>query len=317
MHGMNLDALDLNLLRVLDALLTERHVTRAAKRLGLSQPAASHALARLREALGDPLFVRTPRGLVPTARASQLAAPLRSALTTLEHAVAGGAGFDPSTAKRTFHIATIDYGSFVVVPGLLERVQREAPGVDLWVRAVRDDPWEQLASGDADVVIGPLPLTQARASTHARRLYEERFVCLARKGHPRLRKGLDLDTWASLPHVFVAPRGTPGGVVDEVLARHGRTRRVALAVPHFLVAPHVVAGSDMVLTIGARVAAAFVEMLPLKVFEPPVPIPGFEVNLAWHERNHHDPAQRWLRGILVDLYGEPARRGQPMQTRGR
>jgi DNA-binding transcriptional LysR family regulator len=314
MHAMNLDAMDLNLLRVLDALLTERHVTRASKRLGLSQPATSHALARLRECLGDPLFVRTPRGLAPTARASELAGPLRAALSTLQHVVAGGAGFDPATAKRTFHIATIDYGSFVVVPALLERVQREAPGIDLWVRAVREDPFEQLASGEADVALGPAPMLPARASFHTRKLYEERFVCMARKGHPRVRKGLDLATWASLSHILVAPRGNPGGVVDEVLAKHGMARRVALAVPHFLVAPHVVASSDLVLTIGARVAAAFAEMLPVKIFEPPVPIPGFEVHLTWHARNHHDPAQQWLRGLIVGHCRGPA---QIKQTSGR
>lgn len=307
MHAMNLESIDLNLLRVLDALLVERHVTRAAKRLGLSQPATSHALSRLRDTLGDQLLVRTPKGLALTPRATEIATPLRAALTSLEQAVAG-AGFDPATAKRTFQIATIDYGSFVLVPGLLERVQREAPGVDLWVRAVREDPCEQLATGEADVVVGPLPMIPARASIHARRLYEERFVCMARKGHPRVRKGLDLATWASLPHILVAPRGAPGGVVDEVLAKHGLARRVALAVPHFLVAPHVVAGSDLVVTIGSRVAAAFVDMLPVKIFDPPVPIPGFEVKLAWHERTHNDPGQRWLRALIVDLYRETVRR---------
>ncbi len=304
---MNLESIDLNLLRVLDALLAERHVTRAAKRVGLSQPAASHALSRLRDALGDQLLVRTPKGLALTPRATEIATPLRAALASLEQAVAG-AGFDPATAKRTFQIATIDYGSFVLVPGLLERVQREAPGVDLWVRAVREDPCEQLASGEADLVVGPLPMIPARASIHARKLYEERFVCMARKGHPRVRKGLDVATWASLPHILVAPRGAPGGVVDEVLAKHGLARRVALAVPHFLVAPHVVAGSDLVLTIGSRVAAAFVEMLPVKIFDPPVPIPGFEVKLAWHERTHNDPGQRWLRALIVDLYRDTNRR---------
>ncbi len=314
MHRANLDGVDLNLLRVLDALLTERHVTRASKRLGLSQPATSHALARLRALLGDPLFVRTPRGLAPTARASQLAGPLRAALAALEQAVAGGGSFDPATARRTFTLATADYGAFVIVPRLVERVQREAPGVDLWVRALRDDPFEQLALGDVDVVVGPLMAVAPRASIHARPLYEERFVCMVRKDHPRVKRSLDLDTWAALPHAFVAPRGTPGGVVDEALASAGRSRRVVLAVPHFLVAPHVVAGSDLVLTIGARVAAPFVEMLPVKVFPPPVALPGFKVSLAWHERAHHDAAQRWLRAMIVEMFRE---KGQPMQTSGR
>ena len=317
MHGTNLDGVDLNLLRVLDALLTTRHVTRAAERLGLSQPAASHALARLRALLDDPLFVRTPTGLTPTPRAAQLADPLRAALAALEAAVLGGAAFDPATARRTFTVATTDYGSFVMVPPLLERLRRDAPGVDLWVRNTQPDAFEQLALGDADLAVGPLSPAAARASIHARLLYEERFVCMVRKGHPAVRRGLDLATLAALSHVLVAPRGAPGGVVDEVLAKHGLARRVALAVPHFLMAPHVVAGSDLVVTIGARVAAAFVELLPLQVFEPPVPVPGFKVSLAWHARTHHDPAHQWLRAAIVERFGARAPRGQKRQTRGR
>ena len=284
MHAMNLDAMDLNLLRVLDALLSERQLTRAARRVGLSQPAMSHALARLREHLGDPLFVRTPRGLVPTARAAQLAAPLRTALTALEQAFAGAAAFDPTTARRTFTIATADYGSFVIIPRLVERLAREAPGVDLWVHNVASDPVEQLSLGDVDLVIGPRFGWRELSSIHTRQLYHERFVCLVRRDHPRVKRRLDLETWVSLPHMFIAPRGRPGGVVDEVLARAGRSRRVALAVPHFLVAPHVVATSDMVVTLGALMAEPFTRLLPLKLVEPPVTLPGFDVQLCWHER---------------------------------
>ncbi|MBI5517358.1 MAG: LysR family transcriptional regulator [Deltaproteobacteria bacterium] len=296
-------SLDLNLLRVLDALLAERHVTRAAGRLGLSQPATSHALARLRAAFGDRLFVRTPQGLRPTARASELAGPLRAALATLEHAVEGGPGFDPRAARRTFQLLSNDYGSFVVVPALYEGVRRAAPGVDLWVRGVRDDPCEQLANGEADALVGPRPLVTARAGIHARRLFVERFVCMVREGHPRVRDALDLDTWVSLPHLLVAPRGSPGGVVDEVLGGLGLARRVALAVPHFLAAPPVVAGSDLVLTVGERVARAFAKTLPVRLFEPPVALPGFEVTLAWHARNHDDPAQQWLRAKVLEAAG--------------
>lgn len=315
MHSVHLDGLDLNLLRVLDAILVERHLTRAARRIGLSQSATSHSLARLRERLGDPLVVRTPGGLVPTARGAQLAEPLRHALATLERAWAGEPRFDPATAQRSFSIATADYGSFVLIPRLLERVAVEAPGVNLWVRTVAEDPWSQLATGQADLLCGPLPDGPVPEAVHARLLYEERFVVVLRKGHPRVRKRLDLDTWASLTHVFVAPRGTPGGVVDTVLASHHRARRVGLAVPHFLVAPHVVAGSDMVATLGARVAAAFTKLLPLKVFEPPVPVPGFKVYLAWHARTHDDPAMKWLRALLLTLFRDKSTRARESVTR--
>lgn len=301
MHGTNLDGLDLNLLRVLDALLLERHLTRAARRVGLSQPATSHALARLRAHLGDPLFVRGPGGLVPTERAARLEAPLRAAMGALAAAVSGGEAFAPATAQATFSIATADYGAFVLLPAMLERLAREAPQVDLWVRAVSADPLEQLARGDADLLLAPLPGARPLATIHARLLYRERYVCVVRKDHPRARRGLDLDTWCELPHAFVAPRGSPGGVVDEVLAKHGRRRRVALALPSFLIAPHVVACSDLVLTVGARIAEAYAALLPLKVLDAPVPLPGFEVRMWWHERTHHDPAQRWLRKVVTEV----------------
>ncbi|MFO0603579.1 MAG: LysR family transcriptional regulator [Polyangiales bacterium] len=299
MHGVNLQGLDLNLLRLLDALLAERHLTRAAKRVGLSQPAMSHGLARLRKHLGDPLFVRTRQGLEPTDRAARLGPPLRDALASIERALAGDT-FDPATARRTFSLATADYGAFVLLPRLLERLGRLAPGVDLWTRTIADDAVAQLAAGEADATLAVPTLRGGGTVIHSRVLYEERFVCVVREGHPKVKKRLDLDTWASLPHAFVAPGGKPGGVVDDVLAQHGKQRRVACAVPHFLLAPHVVASSDLVLTVGARVAEAFAKVLPLRVVEAPVALPGFRMSLAWHERQHRDPAQRWFRAQVAE-----------------
>lgn len=300
MHQTNIDAMDLNLLRVLDGLLAERNLTRAARRLGLSQPATSHALGRLRAHLGDPLFVRVPNGLDPTPRALQLAAPVRSALASLGEALRGAVGFEPASAQRRFVLGTADYGAFVLVPPLLERVERQAPGIDLWTRVFDDDPHGQLAAGEFDVAIGPLPPRRtAPASVHARLLFEERFVCVVRKDHPRVKRTLDLETYASLSHLLIAPRGTPGGIVDDVLARHGKRRRVAIGIPHFLLAPHIIANSDLVVTLGVRVAEVFAKLLPVRILPPPVPIPGFKVHMTWHDRHDHDPAQRWLRDQLV------------------
>lgn len=299
MHAMHVPDVDLNLLPVLDALLSERHITRAARRLGLSQSATSHALARLRRALGDPLLVRSPDGLVPTPRAEALAGPVREALASLARSLARPEAFDPATARRTFTLATADYGAYVLLPPLMEQLAREAPGVDVWVRPIAESPAEQLARGEVDAVIAP-KMRDPPAALHARKLFEERFVGIARKGHPRLRRGVDLDTWTSLPHVFIAPRGTPGGVVDAALASVGRARRVSLAVPQFLLAPHVVLRTDLVGVLGARLAESLAETLPLHLFEPPVPLPTFSMHLIWHARNHDDPAQRWLRARVVD-----------------
>lgn len=296
----NLASLDLNLLRVLDALLRERHLTRAARGLGLSQPAASHALSRLREHLGDPLFVRTSTGLVPTPRAAALAPKLSFAMRALAECVTGQPAFEPRTARMTFTLSTADYGSFVLVPPLLESLSKKAPGVDIWVRSVREETFAELARGDSDVHVGPIPEGATAPGIHMTSLFEEEFVCVVRADHPRVKTSLDLATYTELPHVFVAPRGTPGGIVDQVLAKHGRTRRVAIAVPQFLLAPFLVAKSDMVVTIGRRVAEDFAQMVPLRILAPPVRIPSFVTQLVWHERTQGDAAHQWFRGQILD-----------------
>ena len=300
MRQPNLAELDLNLLRVLDALLRERHLTRAAKGLGLSQPAASHALARLREHMGDPLFVRSSAGLVPTPRATALAPKLQVAMLALAECVSGMPAFDPRTARVSFTMSTADYGSFVLVPPLLEQLSLIARGVDVWVRSVREETFAELARGDADVHVGPIAQGATAPGIHMEPLFEEEFVCVVRADHPRVRASLDLDTYVDLPHVFVAPRGTPGGIVDQVLAKHRRKRRVAIAVPQFLLAPFLVAKSDMIVTIGRRVAEEFAAMLPLRILEPPVTLPPFVTQLVWHERTQDDLAHRWFRQQIMD-----------------
>lgn len=303
--------LDLNLLLVLDALLGERHVTRAGLRIGLSQPATSRALSRLREHFHDPLLVREGNTLVPTSRAEELAAPLTAAITALQEALTPPTPFDPSTARRTFTLATADYGQFVVLPPLISRLQSAAPGVDLVVLDLGSTPVHQaLSDGLVDVVIAPRPgatrlsrppaeVYDGGAHLYRRHLFDERFVCLVRDGHPRVKSRLSLETFVDLPHAFIAPRGTPGGIVDDVLEAQGLTRRVAVMVQSFLVAPWLVAQSDLIITLAERLARALSNTLPLRVLKPPLVIPDFAMELAWHERRHLDPAHRWLRAELV------------------
>ncbi len=292
--------LDLNLLRVLDAVLEMRHVTRAARRLGLSQSAVSHALARLRAALGDELLVRGPDGLVPTARGAELAGPLRTLMADLERALAAPAPFDPATSERAFRVAAADYAQFVLMPSLMARLAAEAPRVDLWAVSA---PAEEsvaavLAAGELDLMVGVASAGPAPAGLYERALFEERFVCVVRADHPVVRDGLDLDTWCALPHAFVAPRGSRGGAVDTALAELGRVRRIALAVPHFLVIPHVIAHSDLVVTLASRVAHAFAESLPLRILPPPITLPSFKIVMRWHERHHRDAGHAWLRDVF-------------------
>ncbi|MBK9037350.1 MAG: LysR family transcriptional regulator [Myxococcales bacterium] len=300
-----LAAVDLNLLRALDALLAERHVTRAAARLGLTQSAASHALARLRAQLGDPLLVRGPRGaLVPTARAEALAPVVARALGELA-LVWRGVEFDPATTARTFHVGAGDFAELVLLPALVARLAKVAPRIDLFVRPVPDDIGGAMAAGEVDVVLAPARPRDLTGGCYQRHLFDETFTCAMRADHPAARARLTLDRFCALDHLLIAPRGTAGGFVDGALAALGRQRRVAVAVPHFLVAPLVLAATDLIATIPRRVAAAFEPGVALALRPPPLEVAGFGVHVLWHERTATDPAQAWLREQIVAVAGPP------------
>jgi DNA-binding transcriptional LysR family regulator len=311
----HLAGVDLNLLPLLDALLGERHVTRAAERVGLSQPAASRGLGRLRVLLDDPLLVRAGTGLALTPRAEAVRDPVRRALGIVEGAIAKPATFDPAVARRTVRIVTDDYSGFVLLPRLVERLTRTAPGFDVWaVPAGGSLGVEPLVRGDIDFLIAPLGrLPQLPPGIRVETLFSERFMCVVQRGHPLARKAT-LERFVAARHAFVAPGGSRGGPVDDALAGRGKERRIALALPHFLVMPFVVAASDLVLTVGERVARTYAGLLPITVFEPPLAVPGFTVGMFWHEKVEHDPALGWFRGEMSALArglgsgGRPARR---------
>jgi DNA-binding transcriptional LysR family regulator len=294
MHAVQLQAIDLNLLVALEAMLSERSVTRAGARLGLSPSAMSHALARLRTTFGDDLLVRTRGGMVATARGEQLLGPLRRALEELAVLVAGPGGFDPGSSQREFTLATTDYVEAVLLPPLLSRISAAAPGVQLRVRPLEiSDVVEPLERGSYDAAIGVAfdvsPGLQQQA------LFSEEMVLVCRKGHPLVKRSVDLATYLELRHVMVSVRGGSQGVVDELLARSGQRRRIALLVPHFLAAQLIVASTDLVMTAPARVVSRLGEALGLRVLTPPLAVPGFTVKQVWHERQQDDPGHLWLR----------------------
>ncbi len=313
MHPVHdeLAGVDLNLVLALDALLAERHVTRAANRLGLSQSAASHALARLRELLGDPLLVRGPRGVMePTPRALTLAPRVHRALGEVAAALRRPEPFAPASARRTFQIAAGDYAELVLLPALAARIAAVAPGIDLFVRAVPDDIPGAIARGDVDLVLAPTrPSDVSGPGTYQRLLFEERFVCAVRRGHPAATRRLTLERYCALDHLLIAPRGTLGSFVDDALAPLGRQRRVAVAVPHFLIVPHVVASTDLIVTLASRVATAFADSHKLAILKPPpeLALVGFSMHQIWHERAHGDDAQKWLREQIAAVAGDVAR----------
>lgn len=297
---MNLYAIDLNLLVALDALLRERHVTRAAKAIGLSQPAMSNALARLRELLDDQLLIRTPDGMRPTPRAEDLAPPLADALRTIRDSVLAPRRWDPMTATNTFRIATHDYEQLVLLPALVKRLGQEAPGVRLEVSIPTERvPIEDLYQGRIDAALAVEDVTHG--GLYRATLTEERFVCVFRAGHPQANQRLTPARFAALDHLLVSPFGGMSGFVDKALEAQKLKRVVKLAVPQFSMAPWVLINSDYVLTFPERPARLFAAHLPLKVVKTPIPVPSFKEYLYWHERTRDDPAHRWLRQLIRDV----------------
>lgn len=296
---MHISGLDLNLAVVLDALLKERSVSKAAKRIGLSQSATSHALARLRDVLGDPLLVRTRHGVTPTPRAETMAAPLATALASLERTLLTAPRFEPAVARRRFRIAATDYAELLVIPHLLGALAIAAPGVEVWLRPMSDDAVNALHRGELDLVLGVFPPSTLDARLHATTLLDDRMVSIVRKGHPLARGKLTLARFAAARHALIAPRGNPGGPVDDALAARGLRRQIAFATPHFVVAPHVIAHTDLVLTLAERIAKFFVAQLPVRIVEPPLRLPRIRLAMIWHDQYDPEPAHRWLREQLT------------------
>ena len=295
---MNVKDVDLNLLRVFDAVLRERGVTPAAASLGLTQPAVSNALARLRAVFGDALFVRTPGGMDATPFARELAEPVRQALALLEAALAHGPGFDPTTSTRNFRFYMSDLGQIEFLPPLVERVRREAPGVRLEAVGLEvEDIAASLAAGALDLAMGFLP--GLGPPVRRRPLFRDPYLCMMRADHKIT--SLTKKQFLGASHVLVTYRGGHH-VIEEALERAGIARRIALRVPHFTVVPMVLERTDLILTLPARVARVYEKRGRFKALPPPVPIPPAEVAVHWHERFESDAGNRWLRELMIGLY---------------
>ena len=297
---MNVRDVDLNLLRVFEAVLRERGVTPAAAGLGLTQPAVSNALARLRSLLGDPLFVRTPKGMDATPFARELAEPVRQALALLDAALAHGPGFDPASATRAFRFYMSDLGQIEFLPPLIERVQRAAAGVRLEAVALEvEDIADALATGALELAVGFLP--GLGPPVRRRALFRDPYLCLMRADHPI--KALTKRRFLDAAHALVTYRGGHR-VVEEALERAGLAQRIALRLPHFTVVPMVLERTDLICTLPARVARVFERRGKLKSLPPPVPIPVADVAVHWHERFEADQGNRWLREQIVELFAD-------------
>ncbi len=299
---MNVQGLDLNLLRVFDAVLRDRSVTSAAKHLGLTQPAVSNALARLRAQFEDVLFVRTPTGMDATPFARELSEPVRQALALLESALAHGPGFDPATSTRAFRFYMSDLGQIEFLPPLVERARRVAPGVRLEAVTLEvEDISDALAAGALDLAVGFLP--GLGPPVRRQPLFRDPYVCLMRADHPDIGKTLTKKKFLAASHALVSYRGGHR-VIEEALERAGLARKIALRVPHFTVVPMVLERSDLILILPTKVARVYERQGRFKFLPLPVPIPPADVAAHWHERFERDPGNRWLRETIMELFTE-------------
>lgn len=291
-HVVDLRSFDLNLLRVLDALLDTQHVSKAARHLNLSQPATSAALARLRNVLGDTLLVRTGNRMFRTTFAEQLRPKVRQLLAEVEQTLRAPIEFSPATSERLFRIAANDYAVAAIISPLLEDLQKKAPQTRVEVVPFEDDFDRRLHQDRYDVAIRDR--WSMRSWRYLETLFREDYVCIARKGHPRLSPKPTLKEFLAEGHVLISPAGRASGVVDKALAQQKRERRVAVTLPHFLAAPAVVARTDYVMTIARSVALRLAPIYKLQVFAPPLSLDGFEVAMAWHPRGIGDAGVNWL-----------------------
>ena len=297
---MNLRRIDLNLLVIFDALIEERNVTRAAQRVALSQPALSNALSRLRHFLKDDLFIRRPEGMIPTPRALELAPQIRAALVAIETSLERQ-DFDPGTSTRTFTLQTNDYLASTLLPRLMQRLAKEAPGINIRVIPPNQQMVELLDSSLIDFALGSFRELPPRLAVEV--IDDFQYSCMMNAGHPLARGKLDLKRYAAAKHLLITPRGDPVGFVDEALAASGLRRRIALTVNHFSVVPAIIAETDLIVTLPSRIAERDAALYGLKLRPSPVQSSSIfsHIRLVWHRQLGAHPAFHWFRELILAL----------------
>lgn len=313
MNPINFRTLDLNLLRVFDEVMTERSLTRAAHKLSLTQPAVSNALRRFRQAMGDELIKRSGQEMAPTPAALALWPAVREALRQLQEVLAPGS-FVPARADNTFVLAMADATAAVLIPGLIEVMDRDAPGVSIRVIPLTTrDPRRLLEDEAVDLAIGYFPAALADLTARAQagaavayahqRMYSGHYVCVMRRDHPLASGALTLDRYCSARHLLVSFSGRPFGFIDDGLAQVGRERRVVVTVNQFFTAGKVVANSNLLTVLPRHFVSVTGIADQLVLRELPFPMPPVQVDALWHHRVHRDGAHEWLRATLSTLAG--------------
>ncbi|MDA8257669.1 MAG: LysR family transcriptional regulator [Betaproteobacteria bacterium] len=298
---MNISKFDLNLLPVFEAVLAEGSISRAADRLDLSQPAVSNALARMRKATGDRLFVRLGNAMAPTPYAQGIADPVRQALTGIRVSLGASQEFDPATSQRSFAIYLTDLGEAYFLPRLLERLNRVAPGVHLRTLPMPTESAEvALRNGEVDLAIGNLP--DLGAGFYMQRLFRDRYVCVVRQDHPSIGERITAKQFAAAAHAIVTPGGWGHGIIERTLIEHGLEQRIALRMQNFLVLASIVAATDMIAIVPHSVGSQLSQHNEVKLLPLPIAIPAFDIKQCWQERFHDDRGNRWLRQQFMDIF---------------
>jgi DNA-binding transcriptional LysR family regulator len=301
---MKLNAFDLNLLLVFDALMRTRNVTAAGSRLGLTQSATSYCLQRLRASFNDPLFVRAPKGMVPTDRALEMAQPVRDALDSLRVTLEGRTRFDLAASTRTFSILMSDMGQFIHLPRIVMMLRSEAPNISLTNLAIPlHSAAASMASGDVDLALGFLP--DIGADMHRKVLFSEEWVCVVSKKHRTIRSNLNVDKYFNASHASFQPAIAAHARLDELLEKSVRRklqRRICLTVPYLSGLAEVVASTDLIVTIPSGWANTMAKSAAVKVMPLPLSLPKFEVTMQWHDRVHRDAGHEWLRNAISKIY---------------
>lgn len=299
---MNIGSLDLNLLVAFDAIEQERNITVAASRIGISQPAMSNALSRLRRTFNDPLFVRTGRGMEPTPFAKKLSRPIRRSCSLINDALRTAGNFEAATSHRKFVFYMSDIGEKVNLPVIMPHLQKVAPNITVKVSRIPEhDTQDAMMAGDVDIALGLFP--SLAGGFYEQRLYRDTFVCIVRADHPKIGDTLTRKQFVEMSHGVVSFAGTGhDAAVEKILARQRIRRHIGLVVQHFATLPMTISRTDLIATIPLKAAEAFSNLTRIKTLKPPINIPGFEIKQHWHERYHNDPANRWMRHQIAALF---------------
>jgi len=294
---------DLNLLHAFKLLMEERSVSRAAKKMFISQPAMSHILQRLRNQLDDPLLVKTTAGMQPTVRAEELLEPVKTVLNEIQQLIRSPGKFSPMSSQRRFLIATSDYVEFTLLPRFIELINKSGPNIEIHVRQpINNQQITSIYEEDIDIVIGFDAVLKLPSYFRREKLFSDKIVCITRQEHQSIiGNEVSFEQFISSRHMLISPTGTGKGLIDDYLAARGMARKISLVIPNFLAAPWILANTDLLLSLPLRIAQQFIRLAPLKILPIPIDLPIYNLVMIWHPRQEKEPDHQWLRSEILNL----------------